>query len=151
MMGQKERNKEEVASLSETFVNACWQPYETLHSQVQAGLQKQDDFLRQSWKQTSQYVSEQREKAQQWQQEMSSKNVYLNHSEAWKNIAEQTQAIMKTPVDFTLELIEKANRERGERMQGIANLHDQFVSVSKQYQRAFFGMWENHLQKTSGV
>ncbi len=151
MMSQKERHKEESASLGETLVNACWQPYEALHSQLSAELQKQDEILRQSWKLTSQYLGEQREKAQQLYQEAASKNVYLTQSDAMKNIAEQTQAIMKAPLDFTLNLIEKADKERSERICVMANLHDQFVSTIKQNQLALLRLSEKNLQKISGV
>lgn len=151
MMSQKERNKEETVALSETFVNACWHPYETLQSHLSAELQKQDEILRQSWKITSQYLGEQREKAQQLYQEATSKNVYLTQSDAMKNIAEQTQAIIKTPFDFTLNLIEKADKERSERIQVMANLHDPFISTIKQNQLALLRLSEKNLQKISGV
>jgi hypothetical protein len=141
-MSQKEKNKEE---------NAFWQPYETFQSHVQAEIKKQDQLLRQSWKLTSQHVTEQREKAQQLYEEVSNKNVYQPQSEAWKNIASQTQAILKTPIDFTLDLIEKTDRERSERTQVLVNLHDQFISASKQNQLAFMRLAEKNLQKTAGV
>lgn len=150
-MSQKERNKEEAASLSETLVNACWQPYETMQAHVQNEWKKQDELLRQSWKQTSQFLNEQRENAQQLFDGTSSKNPYLAQSEAWKNIAAQSQAIMKTPFDFALDLLEKADIQRSERVNVMAGVHDQFVSAAKQNQRALFRLVENNLQKFAGV
>jgi hypothetical protein len=150
-MSQKEKNNEPVLSLGEMFVNACFQPYEAFKSHVWGEVQKQDDMLRQSWGTTSKQLCDQRDKAQQLYQDMIDNNVFLAKSDALKNIAVQTQAIMRTPLDFTLDLLDKADAQRGERLQAAAGLHDQFVSASKQNQRALFRLVENSLQKFAGV
>lgn len=151
-MSQKERNKEEGATTHcETFVNTFWQPYETFHSHVQAECKKQDDFLRQSWKIANQHVTQQREKAQQLYHEMSNQAVFSTQSEAWKNIADQTQAIMSTPINFTLDLIEKTDRQRTERTQLMTKLHDQFISACKQNHLALLRHTEKNMQKLTGV
>lgn len=113
MMSQKERNNETTPNMSDTFVNACWQPYETFKSYVHNEVNKQDDMLHQSWTATRQQLSDQRDKAQQLYQEMIDKNVFLTQSDALNNVALQAQTIMKTPLDFTLDLIEKADYQRG--------------------------------------
>lgn len=158
-MSQKEKNNEvtpvsaataataATQALSDTFVNACWQPYETLKSQVLKELQKQDDMLRQSWNTTRQQMSEQQDKAQQLYQDMIDKNVFLTQSDALKNVALQAQALMKTPFDFTLDLIEKANTLRNERVQAMVNLQDQYVSAIKQNQLVYFRSVENNIPK----
>lgn len=150
-MSQKEKNNEATPALSETLVNACWQPYETFKSQVYKELQKQDELLRQSWNTTRQQMSDQREKAGQLYQEMIDKNVFLAKSEALKNVAEQAEAIIQTPLDFTLDLIEKADSIRAERLQAMASLQDQFASAVKQNQLAYFRLVENNYKKLVGV
>lgn len=146
-MSQKEKNNEATPALSDTYVNACWQPYETFKSQVLKEFNKQDEMLRQSWNTTRQQMSDQQDKAQQLYQDMIDKNVFLTQSDALKNVALQAQAIMRTPLDFTFDLIEKANTLRNERMQTMVNLQDQYVSAIKQNQLAYFRSVENSFPK----
>lgn len=150
-MTQKEKANDTGLTLGEAFVNACWQPYEAFATQWQNQLQKQDEWLTQSWKNTAQQINEQREKAQQIYQESLDNQPAFIKSEAVKNVVAQAQAIAQTPLTFTLDLLEKADAQRGERLQSIARLQDQFISASKQNQRALFRLVETNVQKLWGV
>lgn len=150
-MSQKEKTNDKSSFLSEAFVNACWQPYEAFQSQLVSQIHKQDEQLSQAWKNTSQQVNEQRDKAQQFIQEAIDSNPFFAKSEAMKNVALQAQAILRTPLDFTLDLLEKTDAQRGERLQSFTNVHDQFVSGTKQNQRALFRLVETNVQKLWGV
>ncbi|MGE5701446.1 MAG: hypothetical protein ACM32O_02865 [Clostridia bacterium] len=150
-MSQKEKHNDTHASAADAFVNACWAPFDACKAFVQNELQKQDELLRQTWQATSLQLNSQRERNQQLYQEMIDSNPFLSQSEAMKNIALQAQAILKTPVDFTFDLLEKADAQRKERLQVMASLQDQFISAAKQNQSALFRLVETSMQKSTGA
>ncbi|MGO0059139.1 hypothetical protein ACTID9_03840 [Brevibacillus fluminis] len=150
-MSQKEKANDTGLSVGEAFVNACWQPYEAFAAQFQSQLQKQDEWLTQTWKSTTQELKVQREKAQQFYQEALENQPAFAKSEAVKNVVSQAQSIVQTPLTFTLELLDKADAQRSERLKSLASLQEQFVQASKQNQRALFRLVETNVQKLWGV